>query len=150
MIINAFTSLIFNINHLAAESGDTLLHHLQPLLQLSFFLPQTSGPHRDRHLLQQTLQFTLGGGQFFKSLNALFLRDLAGAWGHLVAGFQVGALLLKVGRLLVVLLDVLGDFAEVFVHRVLVLLVSHDLVLVLLVSGGAHLGVKHGPLFDGF
>ena len=112
-------SLNLDVDHFSTERDDALFHLFEAIFKLSLSLLQTVRPQRNRHLAQKLVQFFLGGDEVLQSLDPFLLADLSRARRQLLGSFQ----LLTVGFLLfslfLILLEVVGDLAEVFVNILL-------------------------------
>lgn len=122
-------SLNLHVDHFSTERYDALFHFFEAIFQLSFPLLQTVRPQRNRHLAQKLVQFFLGSDEVLQSLDPFFLADLSRTRRQLLCSFQlltVGFLLLS---LLLILFEVVGDLAEVFVNILLSRWVNLELVV---------------------
>lgn len=108
-------SIHFDVDHLATERDNALLHFFEAVLQLCLPFLQAIRPERNRHLAKQLTQLFLGSHQVFKSFDPFLFADLSRARRQLFGRLQLLTVGLLLFGFLLELLQVARDLAKVFV-----------------------------------
>ena len=103
-----------NVDDFTREGCDSSLHLVETLFKLTLFGAQIFRPHRDGHLLEHGLEFTLGRLELLKSRDSFRFVHLLHSWWQALLLTQFLSLLGELSCLFFVFLEIFGNFAVVF------------------------------------
>lgn len=112
-------SLNFYVDHFPTERDDALFHFFKAIFKFSLPLLQTVRPERNRHFAQKLVKLFLGSDKVFESFDPFLLADLSRTRRQLLGSFQLLTVSLLLFSFLLILFEVVGDLAEVFVNILL-------------------------------